>query len=376
MDLWREIVESLPQAVIVLSRSGEPIAVNPAAETLLGMSQIARARIARLMTLNGWLAQMVEACLKTGQSLDNPEIALVLEKRRVKVRAEVTPLLGPVGEAEGAIVLLQDVSHQRGLEPADREHQRDHQMVRLSPSGLAHEVKNPLTGIKGATELLAAMFQSDERARQYCALILQGVNRIASLVEQVLAVSGPGRLKRAPLNIHQVLHEALRMAGLFEPMAQGVAVEQLFDPSLPELSGDAAALERAFLNLLRNAIEAVRESPAPAGPKIRIRTAMESQFRLSAKGKRRQFIRVEISDNGIGMASEDIDQLFAPFFTTKANGTGLGLVLSQRTIALHGGKLWGEPGGGDGAGRDSMDPDAASRPRGMTFFVLLPFDSD
>jgi two-component system nitrogen regulation sensor histidine kinase GlnL len=360
--------------VIVLSRKGEPIAVNPAAETLLGMSQIARARIARLMHLNGWLAQMVQTCLTTGQSLENSEIALVLEKRRIKVRAEVTPLLGPEGEAESAIVMLHDLSHQRGPEPAER----DQLLMRLSPSGLAHEVKNPLTGIKGAAELLAVMFQGDERARQYCALILQGVNRITSLVEQVLVVSGPGRLKRAPFNIHQVLHEALRMAGLFEPLAQGIAVEQVFDPSLPELSGDAAALERAFLNLLRNAIEAVKVRPAPAEPKIRIRTAMESQFRLSSKGKRRQFIRVEISDNGIGMDAEQIEQLFAPFFTTKADGTGLGLVLSQRTIALHGGKLWAERGGlgaADRDNRDNADADQAARPRGMTFFVLLPFDS-
>jgi len=161
------------------------------------------------------------------------------------------------------------------------------------------------------------------------------------------------------------------MAGLFEPMAQGIVVEHGFDPSLPELSGDAAALERAFL-------KAVKEGPAPAGPKIRLRTAMESQFRLSSKGRRRQLIRVEISDNGIGMAAEETDQLFAPFFTTKANGTGLGLVLSQRTIALHGGKLWAERGGITGTDRDSrdnLDPDPASRLRGMTFLVLLPFDS-
>lgn len=371
MDLWREIVESLPAAVIVIARSGEPVAVNPAAETLLGMSKISRARIARLMALNGWLSEMVESCLSTGQSLENPEIAVVLEKRRINVRADVTPLLGPEGETESAIILLHDLSRQRGLEAADR----DQLLMRLSPSGLAHEVKNPLTGIKGAAELLATMFQGDERVHQYCGLILQGVNRIASLVEQVLSVSGPGRLKRAPLNIHQVLHQALRIAGLFEPMAQGIAVEQDFDPSLPELSGDAAALERAFLNLLRNAIEAVTQAPAPTGPRIRLRTAMESQFRLSAKGKRRQFIRVEIADNGVGMAPDQIEQLFAPFFTTKANGTGLGLVLSQRTIALHGGKLWAERGGIRPIEREVTDNDPDPSPRGMTFLVLLPFDS-
>src|SRR6202007_1220006 len=87
-----------------------------------------------------------------------------------------------------------------------------------------------------------------------------GVKRIASLVEEVLTVSGPLRLKREPINIHQVLHQALKMAGA-HPEPQGVMIEQLFDPSLPEVSGDAAALERVFLNLIRNGLEAIAAVP-------------------------------------------------------------------------------------------------------------------
>ncbi|HLW70405.1 MAG TPA: ATP-binding protein [Candidatus Binataceae bacterium] len=376
MDLWRDIVESLPQAVLVLSQTGDPITVNPAAETLLGVSPIVRFRVERLFELNQWLADMVKTCFETAQSLENPAIELALEKRRVSVHAGVFPLLGPVGEAQSVVVLLHDLSHQRGLELGG---ERNRHALRLSPAGLAHEVKNPLTGIKGAAELLAALFPADERARQYCGLILQGVDRIASLVEQVLAVSGPARLNRGRFNIHQVLHQALRMAGLFEPVQQGVVVEQLFDPSLPEVNGDAAALERVFLNLLRNAREAIDESPTGTRHLIRIRTAMESQFRISSKGRRRQFLRVEISDTGKGITGEEIEQLFTPFFTTKAKGTGLGLMLSQHTIELHGGKLWAESRGPENllrsdSVRDPAQPADPVQPVGMTFHVLLPFD--
>ncbi|MGH8324948.1 MAG: two-component system sensor histidine kinase NtrB, partial [Steroidobacteraceae bacterium] len=329
-------------------------------------------RVERLHELNGWLDDMVKSCLRTVRSLDNPVGELVLEKRRVNVHAGVFPLLGPKGEAESAIVLLHDLSHLRGIERAG---EWDRQALRLSPAGLAHEVKNPLTGIKGAAELLAAIFPADDRARQYCGLILQGVDRIAALVEQVLAVSGPARLKRQPVNIHQVLHQALRMAGLFEPTAHGVMVEQAFDPSLPEINGDAEALERAFLNLLRNALEAIEESGEANAHRISIRTAMESQFRISSHGRRGQFLRVEIRDTGKGMTGDEIEQLFTPFFTTKANGTGLGLVLSQRTIALHGGKLWAESGGLESPA-DGDSAKGSSRSAGMTFCVLLPFDSD
>ena len=162
-----------------------------------------------------------------------------------------------------------------------------------------------------------------------------------------------------------------------------MTIEQLFDPSLPEISADAAALERTFLNLVRNAAEAI----GTAGT-IRLRTRMETEFRLSAEGRRRHFLRVEVSDSGRGMNAAEMAQLFTPFFTTKPSGTGLGLVLSQRIVAAHGGKLWAEAGGIDPSRPpSSIHPMLAAtagphhahpanpeehRARGMTFKVTLP----
>ncbi|HJU29003.1 MAG TPA: ATP-binding protein [Candidatus Binataceae bacterium] len=386
MELWRKIVDNLAGAVVALSSRLEPLALNPAAETLLGVSHPGHAFFQRLADRNPWLERMIDLCLTSGQNLDNPDTVLLLERRRLSVRAEVSPLLSDSGEVEGAILLLHDLSHQKGAEQA---HESDANALRLSPAGLAHEVKNPLTGIKGGAELLRAMFPGDPRAHQYCQLILDGVNRIAALVEQVLAVSGPHRLKREPVNIHQVIHQALRIAGIHPEPPPNLIVEQRFDPSLPELIGDAAALERVFLNLFRNALEAMGlanavQSVADAVPGasarpaiLRLRTAMETQFRVSSRGRRRQFLRVEISDNGKGMPPDELNQLFTPFFTTKPSGTGLGLVLSQKIIALHGGKLWAEYGGvanaSDSVSSSSNDPAAqeAAAP-GMTFLVMLP----
>ena len=268
------------------------------------------------------------------------------------------------------------------------------------------------------------MFPDDARAKLYCGLILDGVNRIAGLVEQVLAATNPQRLKREPFNIHQVLHQALRMAGLLLSTTENIVIEQDFDPSLPEVNGDPAALERVFLNLIRNAREAIEaahgEGPSlwspgaranqaatsnsgssksgesPPRGTIRLRTAMENQFRISAHGgKRRQFLRVEVSDTGGGMSAADVKQLFTPFYTTKPSGTGLGLVLSQRIVAVHGGKLWAQrgsmlPRGMGGPGRttgrasdgtlgdnptNQADTDEV-QPRGMTFCVMLPVGPD
>ncbi|MBV8361232.1 MAG: PAS domain-containing protein [Deltaproteobacteria bacterium] len=393
-ELWREIVDSLTDAIVVVSSDLEVLAVNAAAETMLGASHIRRPVLDRLFRHNQWLATMVSKCLASGQSLNYPETGLQLAQREVLVRAEVSPLMNARGETEGVVILLQDLSYQQGAEPGYRA---DLDAVRLSSAGLAHEVKNPLTGIKGAAELMAAIFPTDPRARQYCDLILDGVKQIALLVEQVLAVSGPLRLKREPINIHQVLHQALRMAGAHPNPPEGVAIEQLFDPSLPEVSGDAAALERVFLNLIRNGLEAVAalpkstlESAAANGDefvpktgamlrqlrKLRLKTALEPQFRMNLHGRRQQFLRVEISDSGKGMTPEEVQQLFTPFFTTKASGTGLGLVLSQRIVAQHGGKLWAQIGGigqdTNGASLQGEQPLS----RGMTFCVTLPIGPD
>ncbi|MGZ6195964.1 MAG: two-component system sensor histidine kinase NtrB, partial [Candidatus Binataceae bacterium] len=314
-------------------------------------------------------------CLISGQDLADSEAKLSLGSRMATVGAEVSPLLAAGGASRGAVVLLHDLALHRGAAQALGTAEPD---LKLSPAGLAHEVKNPLTGIKGAAELLAGRLRDDPRAQQYCWLILEGVNRITALVEQVLAASSPQRLTFEPVNIHRVLHQALRMAGLHPHAPDGVTIEQLFDPSLPEISADAAALERTFLNLVRNAAEAIGATGT-----IRLRTRMETEFRLTAEGRRRPFLRVEVSDSGRGMNAAEMAQLFTPFFTTKPSGTGLGLVLSQRIVAAHGGKLWAEAGGVNPSRPTPAihlaEPHHAHpaypeehRARGMTFKVTLP----
>ncbi len=354
LKLWRDVFDSLNDAVVVLSPHLDILLKNSAAEAVLG-SQVNRGMVEALLSRNQWLEGMVRDCLERRQESSCADANLALAGQDLVVRAEVAPLLNESGQFKGAVVLLHDLSHQKGMELVAVNGGESERMLGLSPSGLAHEIKNPLTGIKGAAELLAGLFPSEHRAQQYCGLIMEGVSRITDLIEQVLSVSGPKRLKKAPVNIHMVLHRALGMAGLFPPVDGAIRVEQFFDPSLPEVLGDAAALEGVFLNLFRNAIEAI----GPSAGMIRLRTRMESQFRLRMGREQRRFLRVEVSDSGPGITPEQEAQLFTPFFTTKPAGSGLGLVLSQRIISLHRGKLWAERSDEQGL-------------TGMTFKVTLP----
>jgi two-component system, NtrC family, nitrogen regulation sensor histidine kinase GlnL len=354
LKLWRDVFDSLNDAVLVLSPLFDVVLKNPAAEALLG-TQVNRGMVEALLSRNQWLEGMVRDCLERRQESSCADATLALAGQDLAVRAEVAPLLNESGQFKGAVVLLHDLSHQKGMELVAVNGGESERVLGLSPSGLAHEIKNPLTGIKGAAELLAGLFPSEHRAQQYCGLIMEGVSRITDLIEQVLSVSGPQRLKQEPINIHRVLHRALGIAGLFPAGASGIRLDQVFDPSLPEVLGDAAALEGVFLNLFRNAIEAI----GPSSGTIRLRTRMESEFRLRMGREQRRFLRVEVSDSGPGMSPEQEAQLFTPFFTTKPTGSGLGLVLSQRIITLHRGKLWAERSDETGM-------------TGMTFKVTLP----
>jgi two-component system nitrogen regulation sensor histidine kinase GlnL len=344
---------------VVVDSSLEPVVVNPSAELMFAASPIHRETVNDILRRNEWLARMVESCLQLGNELSDPDTTLANGSRDLPVRADVSPLTGSDGKVHGAIIILHDLSHQKSA--FDSGADRSDLNLRLSTAGLAHEVKNPLTGIKGAAELIAAMYKGEQRAQQYCTVILDGVNRIASLVEQALAASGPLRLAMSRVNIHQVLHNAAGLAGLYPTPPANITVIQDFDPSLPDVIGDTEALTRVFLNLLKNALEAIE----PAGV-IRLHTRIETEFRLSSAGKRRQFLRVEVSDSGPGLSDDMLAQLFTPFFTTKPAGTGLGLVLSQRIVAHHGGRL--------SAIRRGVPADLGGSPTsaGMTFRVILP----
>jgi two-component system, NtrC family, nitrogen regulation sensor histidine kinase GlnL len=348
VDLWHDVIDSLNDGLIVVTPALKICASNPAAEALFG-GQITPAILKGLLADNPWLDRALHECIAQRQAVSCADATLNLAGHTLAVRAEISAIMDEDGTLTGAVIMLHDLTPHELAVAGNGE-----RPLGLSPSGLAHEIKNPLTGIKGAAELLAQLFPADQRARQYCEIIIGGVDRIAQLVEQVLSVTGPQRLRQEPVNVHEVLHRALSMAGLF-PEAGGIRVEQFFDPSLPEVIGDAAALERVFLNLIRNAIDAIGTRGV-----LRLRTRVEHTFRVRRGGERRQFLRIEISDSGKGMTEAEQAQLFTPFFTTKADGNGLGLVLSERIIALHGGSLTAQS--------------CQEAPlTGMTFKITLPF---
>ena len=192
--------------------------------------------------------------------------------------------------------------------------------------GLAHELRNPLAGIKGAGQLLARRAQDDD-SRELVALVQSEVDRLARLVDDLLEPTPPQ--PHVPLNIHAVLERVLRLAE--SDAGWGVRLVRDYDPSLPELDGDSARLTQAVWNLVRNAIQAGADT-------VTLRTRIEHAARI-ADAPPAHALRLEIVDDGRGVPEELAEQVFLPLVSGRADGTGLGLAVAQQVAREHRGSL-------------------------------------
>lgn len=198
---------------------------------------------------------------------------------------------------------------------------------------LAHELQNPLGGIKGATQLLARHMDGDDEFREYPRVVLKELERLERLVKNLLQHGGDAPLNKSSFNLHELLDTVI----WFQKNSSGrIAFERIFDPSLPDIFGDRDRLHQVFLNLIRNAAEA-----SPPQGMVRVYTRTLGPWRDNEViGERPGIVfQIEIVDQGPGVASENVEKLFTPFFTTKIKGNGFGLSLCYQIVRSHGGHL-------------------------------------
>lgn len=333
---WGQILTSLEDGVITVDPQGRIVFFNEAAETLTEISAANARRnpLERLFRREPWLLELARKTQPPRQESARGEGDFVTRRgRKTPVSITASPLRDDAGGFVGSILLLRDDKRRKELEEDLKRADRLAMMGTLA-AGLAHEIRNPLSGIKGAAQLLRRAVEGDASLRVYTDIMIREVGRVNQLIEQLLDLSRPWQLNFAPVNIHEILEEVLLLEGQTAP-EKSVTVKKLFDPSLPPIRGDRAQLMQVFLNLVKNAYQAMDHGGA-----LILATRLETDFHVRAQGRRRsRFIWVDIADDGAGIKEADLPHIFSPFFTTKNSGTGLGLAICYRIINEHGGLI-------------------------------------
>jgi two-component system nitrogen regulation sensor histidine kinase GlnL len=258
------------------------------------------------------------------------------------VSASALPLFNDDGVLNGAIVILRDLSRLRELEDAVR---RSDQLAvaGVMAAGLAHEIKNPLGGIRGAAQLLDRELEDRDDLREYTQVMIREVGRISALLEELLDLAAPRPLQLAPVQLNAILNDIV----LLQRQAfRSSKVEFILDidPSLPLIFADEAMLSRLFLNLIKNGAEAIVE-----GGRVTTICRVDTNMHMLRPGSRSTpMVQVEIRDTGRGLSPEELERIFTPFHTTKERGTGLGLAVCQKIVHEHRGliRMESTPGSG------------------------------
>ncbi len=329
------MLDAVLDGVVVLDVRGEVESLNSEACRILETSNEAAVgrSIEDLFGDDQSIAVLSRSVLRDGRAVIEREYPM--KERQgdaLVVDASASPLFSG-DDLNGVVLLLRDCTIQKNLRDVVGQREALASFGRIA-AGIAHEIKNPLGGIRGAAEILGAR-SGDDKSRSAAELIVREVDRIASLVDDFMVFTPGEDLRVAPVNIHRVIDGVLALTA-HEKIGANIEVERAFDPSIPDLDADADRLSQVFLNLIRNALQAMEEE----GGKIVITTRMAFDHHLSPpNGEAGPSLLVELTDTGPGIDAAILEEVATPFFTTRSDGTGLGLAVARHWITRHEGTL-------------------------------------
>ena len=350
----RAVLQALPQPILVLGENRQILFVNYAAEAFFGasLSVLTRQTLDDLIAFGSPIISLVETVSQRRAPMTEYRVRVGSSRFGDERIADV--FATPISDNDGRVAVL--IQERTMADKIDRQmvSRGAARSVTGLASMLAHEIKNPLSGIRGAAQLLEQSVPSEEVP--LARLIREETDRIVHLIDRVEVFGDERPLEREPINIHVVLDRVKLLAR--NGVARGINFAEEYDPSLPPVFGNRDQLIQIFLNLIKNASEALEKTQKP---EIKFSTAFRPGIRISVAGVAERIslpLEIVIEDNGPGVPPDILPFLFDPFVTTKTNGSGLGLALVAKIVGDHGGVI-----------------DCDSRPGRTRFRILLPVAS-
>lgn len=332
---YRHILNNLSDCVFLFNRDKQLIYVNDAGEQLVGGSfrHFLNQDVTNLLKCPYIdLEKDFNRSIRTGISFVHRDLVIAPTETSITVDFIATPVFEK-NEFTSMLIEIQQLD--RHLKISREEQLLSQQNAsRLLLRGLAHEVKNPLGGIRGAAQLLAQELHGEYN--EYTRIIIDESDRLQALVERIVGPNKPPQM--APHNIHNIVERVRQLVQAESPA--GVTIKRDFDPSIPDLVCDQDRLIQAILNIVRNASQAIGKTG-----EIKLQTRISRNMTIGSKHHKLS-AKIDVVDNGPGIPSNLIDQIFYPLVTGRPEGTGLGLSIAQSLITQHQGmiKCTSEPG--------------------------------
>jgi len=345
------VLNALPHPILMVGPDGKIVEANVAAESFFEVSMLLLRRHALrdLVPFGSPLLALVEQVRNHGSAVNEYRVDLSTPRNPGERLVDLN--VAPVPERPGHVVVM--LQERTIADKMNRQltHRGAARSVIALASMLAHEIKNPLSGIRGAAQLLEQSAADDDRT--LTRLICDEADRIVKLVDRMEVFADERPVEREPVNIHVVLDRVKKLA--LSGFARNIKFVETYDPSLPDVLANRDQFIQIFLNLVKNAAEAIDDHP---DGQIELTTAFRPGVRLQIPGsKTRVSLPLEfcVKDNGAGVPADLLPHLFDPFVTTKPTGTGLGLALVAKIVGDHGGII-----------------ECESQPRHTIFRVLMP----
>ncbi len=324
-----ELLDSLVCAILVTDEQLKLCYINQSAEELLSnsSSQILHKKITDVISSPAFEAQVNQAIKQRQRHISREYTITIAGNGSIIVDSAISPIIQK-NKVIGVSVELSKIDRQ--IRIARETQLIDTQLTnQIVLQGIAHEIKNPLGGVRGAAQLIELEYQEDQELKEYTGIIISEVDRLTKLVNDML---GPVRqAKKEQVNIHEILEHAHQLSKIKLP--ESITIETDYDPSIPEFEGDRDQLLQVVLNIMNNAIKAVGKEGH-----IHLKTRVAHGFTLH-KQKYPLVLRIDIIDTGSGIPKELQNKIFFPMITGHAEGTGLGLSIAQSLIQRHKGLI-------------------------------------